>query len=212
MAPTWRSLYKVSGVAAFAAGILLLAALVDFVATSLQPGSTNGWFSLLGDNWLVTLFKLHAGVSGAQPGQLYTFNFLDIAIMALVAVMFLGIYAALMKASRFWSLIAMAQPFLGMAIFIMTGAAGRSAIMGSVLVISLVMLRSNAFDRATAYTGLLASVFLLAGDFGISFARSGAVAILAGTGYVLLIAWLFRISLTLFRRGQCGFIEGACPQ
>jgi len=186
-----------------------MAAFIDFIIASLQPGTTGGLLSLFGNNWLVTLFKLHAGVSGAQPGQLYVFNLLDTAIMALVAATFLGLYVALMRTSKIWSLIALVQPFLGMAIFIMTGSAGRSAVMGSVLVISLVMLRSNTFDKATAYTGILASAFLLVGDLGIDIARSSFIAVLVGAGYVLLMVWLFLVARKLIRRGRGIAIEEA---
>jgi hypothetical protein len=208
---TWGGLYKVSGAAALAAGALLLAALVDFIIAGFQSGMTNGWLSLLGDNWLMTLFKLHAGVEGVQMGQLYAFNYLDITIMAIVALMFLGLFAATMKASKFLSLIALVQPFLGIAIFAMTGTAGRSAIMGSVLVISLAMLRNHTFDKAVAYIGLLASVFLLSGDLSVGFTRSGAIAFLVGAGYVLLMTWLFLVSRSLFRRGRGTTTEEVSP-
>jgi hypothetical protein len=196
-----RWLYVASGAAALAAGALFLAAFIEFTIESLLPGTTVGWLSPVGNNWLVMLFKLHAGVSGAQQGQLYVFSLLDISIMAFIAITFLGLYAALMKASKIWSMVALVQPFLGMVIFIVTESAGRSAVMSSVLVISLVMLRDNTFGKATAYTGILASVLLLIGDIGLSIARSGAIAALVGVGYVLLVIWLFMVSQNLLRRG-----------
>lgn len=143
----WKSLYKVSGAAALIAGALVLIAGIDLITTGLQPSTINGWLSLFGNNWLVLLFKLHAGVSGVQLDQLYVLNLLDIVIMVLVATMFLGLYAALRRASKIWSIIALVQPFLGIVIFIATKTAGRSAVMGAVLVISFVMLRRNTFSN-----------------------------------------------------------------
>jgi hypothetical protein len=209
--PGLSCLYKASGAAALVAGALFLAAFIEFITTSLQPGTAYDWLSLFGNNWLVTLFKLHAGDSGVRPGQLYVFNPLDICIMALVALMFLGLYVALKRTSKIWSLIALAQPFLGMAIFIMTGNAGRSAIMGSVLVISLVMLRNKIFGKASAYIGVLASVFLLIGDLSADIARSSAVAILIGVGYLFLVVWLFMAARKLFWLSHGTPIEEVYP-
>jgi hypothetical protein len=192
-------LYHISGVAAVASCILLLAALIDLIVTYLQPGMAHGMLSLFGDNWLVTIFEMHAGI---QSGQLYVFNLLDIVIMVLVGMSLIGLYAALVKSSKILSLLALAQPFLGMIIFTLTGNAGRSAVMGSVLVISLAMLRSSTFGKAIAYTGILASVLLLVGDLAAGGARSGSIAALTGLGYVLLMVWLLQVGLELYRRGS----------
>ena len=122
--------------------------------------------------------------------------------MVLVAIMFLGLYAALRRASKIWSIIALVQPFLGIVIFIATNSAGRSAVMGAVLVISFVMLRSNTFSNATAYVGILVSVLLLVGDVSVSIARSSIIAILIGIGYVLLITWFSLVGRRLFQLGR----------
>jgi hypothetical protein len=122
--------------------------------------------------------------------------------MVLVATLFLGLYVALRRASKIWSIIALAQPFLGIVIFIATNSAGRSAVMGAVLVISFVMLRSDTFSNATAYVGILASVLLLVGDVSVSIARSSTIAILVAIGYVLLIVWFFLVGRRLFQLGR----------
>lgn len=191
-------LYKVSSAAALITGVLLLIAGIDPITTGLQF-IINGWLSWFGNNWLVLLFKLHAGVNGVQLSQLYVLNFLDIVIMILVAITFLGLYVALRRASKIWSLIALVQPFLGILIFIATKSAGRSAVMGAVLVMSFVMLRSNTFSNNIAYAGILASVLLLVGDLSVSIARSSIIAILIGIGYVLLITWFFMVGRRLFQ-------------
>ena len=63
---SWNWLYKVSSAAALIAGVLVLIAGIDLITTGLQPSTINGWLSLFGNNWLVLLCKLHAGVNGVQ--------------------------------------------------------------------------------------------------------------------------------------------------
>ena len=147
------------------AGISLLAALISLISAVLLPGGIDGWLSTLLNNWLVVIFALLAGFSGAQIDGLRDLNLLDITILELVGVMSLGLYAALKRTSKTWCLIALAQPFLGIVLFIVTKTAGRSTVMGAGLVFSSVMLRSNLFNKATACIGILASVLLFMGDF-----------------------------------------------
>ena len=197
----WKGLYKVGGAAALIAGILLLIAMISLITSVLQPGAINSWLSLFQNNWLIVIFKLHAGFSGIQIDLLHILNFLDIAILALVGTMYLGLYAALRRTSRIWSIIALALPFLGIVLFIATKTAGRSAVMGAGLVISVVMLRNNIFNRVTAYMGILASVLLLVGDFSAGVLHSNIITTLFGIGYVLLMTWFFLISRRLFQLG-----------
>jgi hypothetical protein len=139
---------------------------------------------------------------------LYGLNPLDIAIMVLVAIMVLGLYTALRRTSRIWSLVAAVMPILGIILFIATKLAGRSGVMGTGLVISFVMLRSNIFGRMTAVWGILASLLLLAGDFGTTAnSHSTIVAILVGIGYVLLMTWFFLVGRRLLQLGQSGSKE-----
>ncbi len=198
----WNWLYKVSGAAASILGLLFLVAIISLITTGLGPGTINDWLSLLQNNWLVVLFKLNAGFDGVQFDRLYGLNPLDIVILVLVAIMVLGLYTALWRTSRFWSFVAAVNPFLGIMLFIATKLAGRSGVMGSGLVISFVMLRSHIFGRWMGVLGILASVLLLAGDFGTTAnAHSNLVAILVGIGYVLLMAWFFLIGWKLFQLG-----------
>jgi hypothetical protein len=196
----WKSLYKVGGAAALIAGALFLIAVIDLIITGFQPGAINSWLLPFQNNWLVVIFNLHAGFSGVQIGRLHILNLLDIAILALVSITVLGLYAALRRTSKIWSIIALAQPFLGIVRFIGTQNAGRSSAMGAVLVISAVMLRNNNFNKAIAYTGILASVLLLVGDFSAGIIPpSNIVASLFGFGYLLFMIWFFLIARRLFR-------------
>lgn len=193
--------YKFSSAAALSVGILLLTAVIDLILTVLQPGIKNGWLSLFQNNWLVIIFKLHAGFNGIQSNLLYRVNLLDVAILALVGIIYIGLYIALRGTSKTWSIIAMAQPFLGVLLFITTKTAGRSGVMGATLVISIVMLRSNLFNKRIAYSGMLSGILLLAGDLGAGTAPSNTLAILTGIGYILLTTWFFLVARRLFQLG-----------
>jgi hypothetical protein len=206
----WSWLYKISGAAALLAGVLLLVGMINLIITVLQPGTINGWLSSFEDNWLIVIFRVHAGFSGAQVGLLHGLDFLDTVILALVGTMYLGLYAALKRTSRIWSIIAAIQPFLGIVLFVATKTAGRSGVMGAGLVISLVMLWSRTFDKATACIGILASVLLLAGDFSAGvISPSIVVTTFFGVGYVLLTTWFFLVAQRLFRLGWGVLKEGA---
>ena len=199
----WNWLYQVSGAASLILGVLFLIAMMGLFTAGPQPSTINGWLSPFQNNWLVVLFKLNAGFDGVQFDLLYGLNPLDIAITALVATTYLGLYAALRRTSRIWSIIAAVMPFLGIVVFIATRIAGRSGVMGAGLVISFVMLRSNIFGKVIAFVGILASVLLLAGDFGTTEnSASTIVAVLIGIGYVLLMTWFFLIARRLFQLGQ----------
>ena len=199
----WNWLYQVSGAASLILGVLFLIAMTSLFTAGLQPSTINGWLSPFQNNWLVVLFKLNAGFDGVQFDLLHGLNPLDIAIMALVATTYLGLYAALRRTSRIWSIIAAVMPFLGIVVFIATRIAGRSGVMGAGLVISFVMLRSNIFGKVTAFVGILSSVLLLAGDFGTTESSpSTIVAVLIGIGYVLLMTWFFLIARRLLQLGH----------
>jgi len=199
----WNWLNQVSGAASLILGVLFLIAMTSLFTAGLQPGTINGWLSPFQNNWLVVLFKLNAGFDGVQFDLLHGLNPLDIAIMALVATTYLGLYVALRRTSRIWSIVAAVMPFLAIVVFIATRIAGRSGVMGAGLVISFVMLRSNIFSKVIAFVGILASVLLLAGDLGTTEnSTSTIVAILIGIGYVLLMTWFFLIARRLFQLAQ----------
>jgi hypothetical protein len=196
--PQWKNLYKVGGAAAMITGVLFVIGVIGLLISMFQPGAINGWLSPFQDNWLVVIFKLHAGFGGVQIDRLDVFNFLDLAILALVGTTVLGLYAALSRASKIWSMIALAQPFLGMVLFIATKNGGRSSVMGAILVISVVILRNNIFNKGIGYLGILAAVLLLVGDLSAGMLHSNGIAILFGVGYALMITWLFLVARRLF--------------
>ncbi len=198
----WNWLYKLSGTAALVAGALFLIAAIELIITGFRLGAVIGWLTLIPDNWLMVTLKLHAGFNGVEPNQLYELNLLDVAIMALISITYLGLYAALRRTGKILSVIALVQPFLGIALFVATKSAGRSGVMGAGLVISLVMLRGDIFNKAIAYIGILSSILLLVGDISVGIAHSDIIAILTVIGYMLLLAWLLLVAQRLFQLGR----------
>jgi hypothetical protein len=199
----WSWPYRMGGAAALLAGVALLIAMFSLIVASLQPGTPSGWTDWFESLWLITIFKLHAGSRGVQPGLLTGLNPIDLVFLAVVGVMHLGLYAVLRKTSRVWSIVAAVQPWLGMVLFLVTSSAGRSAVMGAALVASFLTLGSAVFKKITAYIGILGSALLLAGDFSVGVIPPSAfVAALFGIGYVLLMIWFFLVGETLVGLGS----------
>ena len=198
----WEGIYIIGGGAALLVGIIFLTAIIDIVLTGLQPVTRNGWLSSFQNNWLIVIFKLHAGLNKGQLDLLYGWNLLDFAILALVGTTYTGLYAVLRRTNKTWSMIALALPFLGFVLFIVTKMAGRSGVMGAGLVISVVMLRSKLFNKPFGYIGILSGVLLLAGDLSVGMAPSNVFAFLTGIGYLLLMTWYFLVARRLFQLGH----------
>lgn len=209
----WSWLYKVGGTAALLVLVLFLFGIIGITTIGPQPATANGPFTPLHNNWLVVLFKLNAGFSGVQPGLLNVLNLLDIAIMALMGVMFLALCVALRRTSKTWLLVAASLPFLGIVVFLITSTAGRSGLLVGGLIISAVMLQGHSFSRVSAYVGIVASALLFfAGDLGTAiFSSANIIAIFIGIGYVLWMIWLFLIGRRLFQLGH-GKLGGPITQ
>jgi hypothetical protein len=192
---TW--LYRVGGAAALTVVALLLAGLV---------GLATEWSPPLRDNWLIVIFKLHAGFGGDQAGRLHVVNALDIAVLALVGTVCAGLSAALRRDGRTWLFIlriAAACPFVGIPLFAATGSAGRSGVIAAVLIFSIVMRGSTVFGKRTAFIGILSGVLLGVGDIGAGLVPPTAlVAALFGIGYLLLVAWFVLVAGKLLRPEQ----------
>jgi hypothetical protein len=195
----WGWLCKIGGVSALIVGTLLLFGMINLVVSVLLPRTTNGWLSQFEDNWLVKIFILHAEISNIYA-DLHGVNLLDIITLLLVSVICFSISTIFIKAKKVWSLLACALSVIAIVLFLATQITGRSTVMLAVLIISFVILKEKTFSNLTAYTGVLASVFLFVGDLTVGV-HSNIITAVFGIGYVLLITWFFLIAQSLLRIG-----------
>lgn len=238
----WKGLYRIGGVAALIAGIFLrrnMAAEVGLFSQHEAPANVDGWFALLQSNRLLGLVDL---------------NVLDVVNYALLALMFLALYAALRRVSKSYMAIATALGLLGIVVYFASNtalsmlalsdqyaaatseaqkstlvAAGQSLlalnrfagpgahpgsggyvsllfIATAGMITSIVMVRSDLFNRATAYVGILASVLDLAYCTAYLFvpaADSELVSVLfIPVAGLLLMIWHIMVGWRLFRLGR----------
>jgi hypothetical protein len=196
-----KKIYLLSGTTTLMLGILFLISAISIITSSILAGTTCGWHSTLPNNWLIVIFKLHAGLINIQDDPLHGLNLLDIFILVVFSITCLGLYINLKKSSKIWSLIALTFSLIAIILFLVTQIAGRSTVMLSVLIFSLVMIKDKIYSKVTIYTGILASVFLFAGDLSVGI-HSNVITILFGIGYILLTLWFFLISRTLLWLGN----------
>ena len=174
---------------------------VSFITSDMLEETNRGWYSTLQNNWLIIIFKLHAGLIMIQEDPLHGLNLLDIVILVLFSTTCWGLYINLKRSSKTWSFIALTLSLITIVLFLVTQTAGRSTVMLSVLIFSFVMAKDKNYGKVTFYTGILASVFLFTGDLSVGI-HSNFITILFGIGYILLTLWFFLISRTLFWLGK----------
>jgi len=198
---TLKKIYLLSGATTLMLGIFFLISVTSFITSNISAVTNCDWYSTLQDNWLIVIFKLHAGLINIQDDPLHGLNLLDIIILVVFSITCLGLYYNLKKSSGIWSLIALTLPLIAIILFLVTQIAGRSTVMLSVLIFSLVMIKDKIYSKMTIYTAILASVFLFAGDLSVDI-HSNFITTLFGIGYILLTLWFFLISRTLLLLGK----------
>ncbi len=226
----YKSLYKLGGVTAFIAAVLVLAEVAGF-AFYPQPGTINGWFTLFASNKLVGLLDFWG---------------LELPLYAMFAIVFPALYFALRKANATLMTIALVFALLGIAIFFATNnpvsmlslsnqytaatadaeraallAAGQTVLTNTNqraiggfniglflvsvagLLVSAVMFQSNSFGRFTAWMGILANGLSLADYLREALTSSAAIALLIILPNTLfLIIWLIQAGRRLYRLGN----------
>jgi len=189
-----------SGATTLTVGILFIISAISFIISGILAETNSGWYSTLQNNWLIIIFKLHAGLINVQDNPLHGLNLLDIMILVLFSITCLGLYINLRKYSKIWSLISLTLSLITIILFLKTQIAGRSTVMLSVLIFSIVMIRYKIYSKVTIYMGIPASVFLFAGDLTVGI-HSNFITIFFGIGYILLTLWFFLIARTLLGLG-----------
>lgn len=162
----WKSLYKVSGVAALLAGMIFrrnIAAEISLFSGAKAPGTVRDWFALLQSNRFLGLSYL---------------NIFDIVNYFLISLMFLALFIALRRISKSYMAVAAVLAFLGIAVYWATNtafsmlslsdqyaAATTDAQRTQLLAAGQAMLAINRFSGPHAHpgTGGYMSLLLIAG-------------------------------------------------
>ncbi|MEJ2549083.1 MAG: DUF4386 family protein [Anaerolineales bacterium] len=216
----WKSLYKIAGIS-----VLLMISIVPIqiaIFSIVPPPSTAlGWFELFQDNALLGLlsFEVLFIVYGALaiPLSLALYAALrrtDPALMALYLALTIAGSAALFSARPALEMLHLSHQFAAAtteAQRVMYLSAGEgllaifhgtsymvSYLLGSItgLILSIVMLRSQIFSRATAYVRIVSSVF----DLGLFLPVVGMY--VSAFSAVLLFVWNIMIARRIFQLGK----------
>jgi len=224
-----KSLYRVGGASAMIAAVFaLLQIIIEIIGVGFLhievPTTVIGWFLLLQSHTLLgltelTMFQIPAFIlcvpvflalyvalkrsNGSYVIVATAFAFLGIAVYIASNTVFSmlslsGQYAAATTDVQRSILLAAGQAML--AYYQGVGVdVGLFLFMFAILMISGVMLRSNIFDRATAYIGILAGVVSLLYYISSAFTPN-AIFILEAAG-LFFVVWIILVGLRLLQLG-----------
>ena len=230
----WNNIYRLGGVAAVSAVLVGLAEIIiTFLPGGNVPRETVlNWFKLFQENWFLGLRNL--GLLNILLNTLAIVIFFALyaahkqdrhqpyaTLAMLFALLGVGVFYATNRAFAMLDLsnqYATATTDAQRVVIEAAGqamlAVGKSHTPGTLLgfslvevagmMISIMMLRSGIFSKATAYAGLLGFGFLLVFEF-LSSLISGLSAVamtLAMFGGLLSMAWYLLIARQLFKLGQ----------
>ena len=193
--------------------MVLLAGALCTLISLIGPETDGKLISSISNNWLVIIFKLHANIIDPGADPLKGVNLYDIFILSLFIFLCLCLYLTFKKQKKIWFLTAITLLILGIVMFIITDLSGRSSFMASGIVISLILVFGGFHKEFTGITGILANTLLLFGDFTVG-ANLKSVPFIFGLGYILLIIWIFMLTLIFIRTkpGQdAGYITTGKP-
>ncbi len=227
----WNDLYKIGGVAAIIAAVLIPIEIIILTVWPL-PTTVMGYLTLFQSSNLIGLIDSYL---------------LEVVAYVLMVPMFLAIYFAIRRVNESYMLLATILAIMGITVFLATNnpfsmltlskqyAAATTEVQKSMilaawqailvntnqravggfnmgfflisvggLLVSAVMLRSNIFSKTTAYVGILTFAISLSDYFRIILAPSVVtlILIIALTSAIFLIIWLILIGQRLFQIGQ----------
>ncbi|MCW3135567.1 MAG: DUF4386 family protein [Canidatus Methanoxibalbensis ujae] len=216
----WNWLYRVAGVAALISLVIIPIQIIVFIVSP-PPTTAIGWFTLFQNNELLGLltFELLIVVSNALAIPIYLAFYAALrqvseSFMAIATVIGLvGIVASFVARPAFEMLYLSDQyaaattdsqsMFLAAGEVMIAMSKGTASHLSYIfaalapLIISVVMLRSNIFSKATAYTGILANVIALGfyvPEIGIIF---GIISVCP-----FLMIWEILIARRFFQLGR----------
>lgn len=224
----WKNLYRIGGMAAILAAVLLLIEIIVFTIWP-QPTTAIGHFTLLESNKLIGLID---------------FYLLEFIAYILFIPMFFAIYVALKRFNESYMALAIILAIVGITIFLATNnpfsmlslsnqymtatteaqksmllAAGQAMLVNTNqravggfntgfllvsvagLLCSVVMLQGNIFSKKIAYLGILTFAISLVDYFRVIFIPTDVILLLviAILSGILLLIWLIFIGRRLFQ-------------
>ena len=216
----WKSLYRVGGTAPLIALVFYVTQMLVMLFGEPLPATMTDWFSLFQRNRILGLLYLNAldVLSIALLGTMFLalrrvnesymaiatyFAFVGVAVFVAPRVAMLSV---LPLSDRYVAATTEAQRAMFLAAGETLNALGTAtpqtvgflfmAVAG--LIISVVILRSETFGRATAYVGIVAGAVTFANDISVVIAPSIAGILMPINGLLWLIWWII-ISRELFR-------------
>ena len=219
----WKNLYRIGGVAP----LLTLAFYVSeymLISWERYPATTEDWFLLFHRNKLLGLFYLNAldifsiALLGVMFLALYValrnMNETYMAVAAFFA--FLGVGVFIVPRVAMLSLLPLSDRYtlatteaervpllaagetLGVLGIPTPQTVGFLFMSVGVLIISIVMLQGKAFDKVTAWFGILASIFTFADQISVILLPAVATPLMIFSG-LFWIPWWIMISRGLFK-------------
>lgn len=221
--PRWSWLYRIGGAAALFAVAIIPIQLAVFVVWG-QPDAALGWFTLFEENTLAGLlafeflFVVNAVLGISTTLALYVaLRRVNESLMAIALALGLVEAVALIVARPALEMFYLSEQYAAAttdaqrATFLAAGEAMLAAFNGTafhvsynifsiyLLIVPLVMLRSNIFGRVTAYAGILAAIL----NWGLYVPEIGLfLSILSVIPF--LVIWNALVARRLFQLGSEG--------
>jgi hypothetical protein len=183
-------LIQAGSVAGFALVALLLA---GAIAEALGVGWAGGLRS-----WLLLIRGVHSGEAGITFDALRRVRAVDIAVLVLAGVTFLGMRPALGAPNRVWVAIAAATPLVGIVALWAGEPAGRMAMMVGGLVLARRMMKRDRY-RLLGLAGVAANGLLLLAELDSTGSPDPLVGEMVVLGYALFVAWLVWLLVRMLR-------------
>ncbi|MGD8996492.1 MAG: DUF4386 family protein [Anaerolineae bacterium] len=235
---TWRGLYRVGGAAALICAVMYVITLGVYVPANLAsppPETVLEWFMVFEESPITGLFFLGLAdivimiLWGPMTIALYMVLRRSNRIWSLIATptVFVGMTVYLATNTAF-SMLSLSQEYAAAAtgaeksVYLAAGQAMLAVTRGTGLytgmalawlaglILSVVMLRSKAFSRATAWLGILGWGLLVGGTpFGGHYTATGATTTIQSVvialqyigGGLLSLAWYILVGLRLLKMG-----------
>jgi hypothetical protein len=225
--PTWKNLYSTGGAAAFIALVFYLSQVLILIFGEPYPATTEGWLNLFSRSKLLGLFYLNA--LDMASISLFCLMFLALCLalkqvnpsaMAIAAVLsFIGAAVFIATRSVTFAMIPLSDRYaaastgtqrahiitIGDAVGIQLQATPRTTgflLMSiAVLIISISMLHSQTFNKATAVVGIFSSLLVFSLHISVVLAPTISDPLM-GVGMLLWIIWLVLVGIRLLQLGK----------